>query len=136
MTSQLLIYKYIDMMGKIKTLDPGFGKAIFVLTMIIEVQYMMKMLLLYNLGCKKMFVVWHVHKTVNNFTNVSNGPPLVTLVKSVTFACQNCSGFIVVQMVPVSSNRNNGYLKVGTTSRTMITPLVLSQWLNFLFLKQ
>lgn len=92
MTSQLLIY--IDMAGKIKTLDPSFRKAIFALTMIMEVQYIMIMLLLFNLGCKKMFVVWHVYKTVNNFTNVPNGPPLVTLVKSVTFVCQNCSGLI------------------------------------------
>lgn len=102
MMSQLIT----DMAAKVKILDPRFGKAIFALCrMIIEVQYMMKMLLLFNLGCKKTFVVWHVHKTVNNFTNVSIGPPLV---KSVTFVCQNCSGFI------------------GTTGTSIIQ---LQQWL-------
>lgn len=94
---------------------------------------MMIMLLLFNLGCKKMFVVWHVYKTVNNFTTVSNGPPLVESV----FLCQNCSGFIgtIGTIVIQPSNCNNGYLKVGTTGRTMTTPLVLSQWLNGFFYK-
>lgn len=50
--------------------------------------------LLVNKNCSIRLLFDIFYKTVINITNVSIGFLLVTLVKSVVFVCQNCSGTI------------------------------------------